>query len=145
MSDIIKTYDTLVNHLLSLSITDITVDDIAWDNSDFNPSAKDAWLDTFYIPADIDITSKDIAGAQESGLFQVSVYVPANDSTGGAKQYARRQMKIMSEVLSGFATNTQTSYNGTTVSILDSAVQPARKSGGWYVRDITINYIKLGE
>jgi len=54
-------------------------------------------------------------------------------------------MKIMGEVLSGFATNTQASYNGTTVSILDSTVQPARKSGGWYVRDITINYYKLGE
>jgi len=145
MSDIIQTYDTLVNHLLSLTLTDITSADIAWDNSDFDPSGKTAWLDTFYIPADIGIASKDTVGAEESGLFQVSVYVPANDSTGGARQYARRQMKIMSEVLSGFATNTQASYNGTTVSILGSTVQPARKSGGWYVRDITINYYKLGE
>ena len=144
MSDIIQTYDTLVNHLLSLTLTDITSADIAWDNSDFDPSGKTAWLDTFYIPADIDIKSKTTAGAQEDGLFQVSVYVPANDSAGGVRQYARRQMQIMSEVLSGFATNTQTSYNSVTVSMLDSTVQPARKSGGWYVRDITINYIKLG-
>ena len=145
MSDILGTYDTLVSHLLSLTLTGITSSDIAWDNSDFDPSGKTAWLDTFYIPADIDITSKGTAGAQQSGLFQVSVYVPANDSTGGVKQYARRQMQIMGEVLSGFATNTQTSYNSVTVSILDSTVQPARKSGGWYVRDITINYIRLGE
>lgn len=145
MSDILGTYDTLVNHLLSLTITDITSGDIAWDNSDFDPSGKTAWLDTFYIPADIDITSKTTAGQEQSGLFQVSVYVPANDSTGGFKQYARRQMQIMGEVLSGFATNTQTSYNNVTVSILDSTVQPARKSGGWYVRDITINYIRLGD
>ena len=145
MSDILGTYDTLVSHLLSLTLTGITSSDIAWDNSDFNPAGKAAWLDTFYIPADIDITSKGTAGAQQSGLFQVSVYVPANDSTGGVKQYARRQMQIMGEVLSGFATNTQTSYNSVTVSILDSTVQPARKSGGWYVRDITINYIRLGE
>ena len=54
-------------------------------------------------------------------------------------------MQIMGEVLSGFATNAQTSYNNVTVSILDSTVQPARKSGGWYVRDITINYTRLGD
>jgi hypothetical protein len=145
MSDILGTYDTLVNHLLSLTLTGIATSDIAWDNSDFDPSGKTAWLDTFYIPADIDIASKGAAGQEQSGLFQVSVYVPANDSTGGVKQYARRQMQIMGEVLAGFATNTEASYNSVTVSILDSTVQPARKSGGWYVRDITINYYRLGE
>ncbi len=145
MSDILGTYDTLVNHLLSLSLTGISNDDIAWDNSDFDPSGKTAWLDTFYVPAVIDITSKTSAGQLQSGFFQVSAYVPANDATGGVKQYARRQMQIMGEVLAGFATNTQTSYNNVTVSILDSNVQPARKSGGWYVRDITINYIRLGD
>lgn len=139
------TYDALINHLLSATITDITADDIAFENMSFDPSGKTAWLDTFYLPADLSTTSKTTTGQQESGILQVSVYVPQNDETGGSRQYAARLNQIASDVLTAFTTNTQTVYNDVTVSILDASLQPARKSGGWYVKDISINYIRIGE
>ena len=140
---IIDTSNALISHLKSLAITDITAEDIAYDNVKFNPSGKDAWLDVAFIPADISIASKDTTGKSEEGIFQVSVYIPANDGDGTL--YANRQLQIASEILSGFATNVDAVYNGVTVSILNSTLQPMRKSGGWCVRDISINYIRLGD
>jgi hypothetical protein len=141
---IIDTSNALISHLLGLTITDITDNDIAFDNASFDPSGKDAWLDVAFIPADLNVDSKDTTGKEETGIFQVSVYVPENDLTGGIRNYANRQLQIASEILDGFATNTEASYNGVTVSTLDSSIQPMRKSGGWSVRDISINYYRLG-
>lgn len=140
---IIDTSKALIEHLKSLTITDITASDIAYDNASFNPAGKSAWLDVAYIPADIHIASKDTTGKTEEGIFQVSVYIPEND--GGGTLYANRQLQIASEILDGFATNTVAVYNSATVSILNSTLQPMRKSGGWCVRDISINYIRLGD
>lgn len=146
MSDLPGTYYALVNHLTQQSITGIdNNNDIAWGNNKFNPSGKVIWLSADYMPVGVGSTSKDAAGAQEDGFFQVSVYIKANDNDGANAIYDIRQLTVMNEVLTAFAENVQTSYNGVTVSILSSDMQPPRKTGGWNVRDITINYLRLGE
>ena len=145
MINLNATNDVLTNLLLNATITGISEDDMAFDNVGFDPSGKSAWIDVNYIPADFSTASKTTTGQQEVGIFQVSVNVPQCDTIGDVKQYASRQNQMVSDVLNAFATNTQAVYNGVTVSILDSGVQPARKSGGWYVRDISINYIRIGE
>ena len=146
MSDLPGTYYALTNHLVQQTITGIDNDnDIAWGNNKFDPSGKDVWLSADYFPANVGVASKGTVGAEEDGFFQVSVYIKANDSEGVYVNYDIRQLTVMNEILTAFAENTQTSYNSVTVSILDSTAQPPRKSGGWHVRDITINYYKLGE
>lgn len=140
----IDTSNALISHLLSLTITDITDDDIAFDNAAFDPSGKDAWLDVAFIPADIDTQTKDSVGMEELGIFQVSVYVPENDSTNDIRNFANRQLTIAGEIRRGFATNQKASYNSVTVSMMNSSIQPMRKSGGWAVRDISINYYRIG-
>jgi hypothetical protein len=146
MSDLPGTYYALVNHLTQQSITGIdNNNDIAWGNNKFSPKGKDIWLSADYFPVGVGVTSKTAAGAQEDGLFQVSVYIKANDNDGANVTYDIQQLTAMNEVLTAFAENVQTSYNSVTVSILNSELQPPRKTGGWNVRDITINYIRLGD
>ena len=144
--NILGTSNALTSYLLSVAITDIDASDISWSNTEYEPSGKDAWLDVWFNPVGANSTTKHaVVGQQEVGFFQISVYVPLNDLTNNVVNYANRQLQIITDVLNAFAPNTLIEHDDVKVSITNSNITSPRKAGGWYVRDITINYIKLGE
>lgn len=144
--NIYGTSQALTTHLEAATIADIDSTDISWSNTTFDPTGKDAWLDVWFNPVDVSSTTKDVTvGQQETGFFQISVYVPSNDETNSTVNYASRQLKIINDVLTAFSENTQIEHDDVKVSINNSTITSPRTSGGWYVRDITINYIKIGE
>lgn len=145
--NIIGTNNALISHVLASTIADIdTSTDISWSNTVYDPTGKDAWLDIWYNPVDFSSTTKSkTVGQTESGFLQVSVYVPSNDQTNDVVNYSIRQLQIINDVLTAFADNTLIEHDGVRVNITNSNITSPRTSGGWYVRDITINYIKFGE
>jgi len=139
----IDTYNALVTKLLSLALTDITTDDIAWDNARFDPAGKSAWLSAYFIPATIGTQAKDGAGIAERGIFQVTVNVPSGDSGDLTVQYNTSALTIAQEVLKGFASGTVCEYNNEKVQTLDSSLASPVNGGGWYQVPISINYVRV--
>jgi hypothetical protein len=139
----IDTYNALVTKLLSLTLTDITTDDIAWDNDGFKPAGKAAWLSAFYIPATIGAPSKDATAIAERGIFQVTVNVPSGDASDSIVQYNTKALTIAQEILTGFASGLICEYNATKVQTLDSGLASPINGGGWYQVPISINYVRI--
>lgn len=139
----IDIYNALIQRLTTASITDIDASDIAYDNSDFDPKDKDAWLSTNFIPVERGGSSKTALSAEDAGLFQVDVFVPLNDATGGSKRYNLRALEIVTDVLSAFPEHDTITYNGTNVEIEESTFAAPLISESWYQIPITINYRRL--
>lgn len=145
MTDILTTYYGFVDHLTNATITDINIlSDVSWGNDNFNPTGKEAWLDVYYVPVGVGSTTKDVAGSNQTGYLQISVNVPLVSETTSVN-YDIKQMQIINDIMTAFTDNSVVEYNGSKISVSNSSIQAARKSSGWYVRDITINYIKFGE
>lgn len=136
-------YSALITRLTSATIAYIDQSDIAYDNNDFDPKGKDAWLATHFMPVERSTDTKDATGRVDTGIFQVDVYVPLNDATGGVKQYNLRALEIMEDVLDAFAQNTRLSFNTTTISITNSTFAAPLPSESWYQIPITINYTRI--
>jgi len=139
----IDIYNALIQRLTTASITDIDASDIAYDNDDFDPANKDAWLSTNFIPVERGGSSKTALSAEDTGLFQVDVFVPLNDATGGSKRYNLRALAIVTDVLSAFPEHDTITYNGTNVEIEESTFAAPLISESWYQIPITINYRRL--
>jgi len=131
----LKTRNALITKLLGATITNITSSDIAYDNRDFDPTGKNYWLSAYLIPSDSQPTGKlTIDPSTDTGFFQVSVYV----KTG---LYDVAQLEIIDSVLSEFTNSSVATYQDQDVCILNSTVNQGALSGGWWKRDITINYL----
>jgi len=131
----LKTRNALITKLLGATITNITTSDIAYDNRDFDPTGKNYWLSAYLVPADSQPLGKSIDDPNsDTGFFQVSVYV----KTGN---YDVAQLEIIDSVLSEFKNSSVATYQDQDVCILNSTVNQGALSGGWWKRDITINYL----
>lgn len=139
----IDIYNALIQRLTTSSITDIDASDIAYDNADFDPKDKDSWLSTNFIPVERGGSNKTALSAEDTGLFQVDVFVPLNDATGGSKRYNLRALAIVTDVLSAFPEHDTITYNGTNVEIEESTFAAPLISESWYQIPITINYRRL--
>ena len=139
----IDIYSALIQRLESATIAYITADDIAYDNADFDPTNKDAWLATNFIPVERSTDTKGAVGHVDTGLFQVDVFVPLNDATGNAKRYNLRALEIVNDILVAFADNTQLTFNSTKVSISGAEFAAPLVSESWYQVPITINYTRI--
>ena len=134
-----KIKQALINRLLSTSVTGLTVNDIAFENQDFDPTGKALWVQCFYLPQITSSTGKTLASSDEQeGAFQISVYVP---NGGKTESYDNAQLQAIDEVMAGFRNTTSTVYNDQTVQILDSSVNGGSSNESWFKRDITINYL----
>ncbi len=133
----IDTYKALITKLLSLTITDITSADIAWDNAGFDPANKPAWLAAYYIPATIDTEAKDQTAISERGIFQITVNVTVNDG------YNTKALTIAQDVLDGFASGIVCEYNGVKVQTLGATSATPINGGGWYQIPLSINYVRI--
>ena len=137
-------YSALITRLTSATIAYIDpLTDIAYDNSAYDPKGKDAWLEAKYIPVERGGSSKTFGSAEDSGIFQVDIYVPLNDRTGGVKQYNLRAKEILEDVLQAFPQNDTITYNTTKVEIENSTFAAPLPSESWYQIPVTINYRRL--
>ena len=141
MNDI---YSALITHLTSSTIRYIDMaTDVSYDNADFDPKGKDAWIATNFIPVERTTDTKDTTGRVDTGLFQIDVFVPLNDSTGGSKQYNLRALEIVSDIIDSFAENTKLSFGSAEVFINGSEFAAPLISESWYHIPVTINYTRI--
>ncbi|MCJ8293766.1 MAG: DUF4128 domain-containing protein [Colwellia sp.] len=132
-----KTKQALITQLLAASIPNITSDDIAFENKDFDPSNKPLWLALYFIPATTGMMGKTPASSDEQrGVFQVSVFTSLNNN-----DYDNVQLQIIDSILSAFQYNSSTVYNNHKVDILESTVNNGTENESWFKRDISINYL----
>ena len=133
-------YDTkqaLLQQLSSITITGITSTDIAYENSNFDPSGKSKFISATFIPATTEMMGKSATSSDEQrGIFQVSVFVKLNSGS-----YDNTQLQIVDSIITGFPYNTVTVYNGQTVQILESTVNSGSENESWFKRDISIDYL----
>lgn len=127
----------LIQKLQAASITDISADDIAWENNDFDPSGKDAYIAAYFIPATSESMGKTVDSCdQQEGIFQVSVFVRLD---GG--EYDNKQLQIVDDITAEFQYSTSSVYNGQAVQILESNLNAGSENESWFKRDLSINYI----
>lgn len=132
-----NTKQALITQLLGASIPNITSNDIAFENKDFDPKNKPLWLAVYFIPATTDMMGKTSTSSDEQrGVFQVSVFVSLNNN-----DYDNTQLQTIDAILSAFQYNSQTVYNTQTVDILESTVNNGTENESWFKRDISINYL----
>jgi len=132
-----KTKQALLTQLLSASIPNITSNDIAFENKDFDPEGKSLWLACYFIPATSDILGKSTTSSNEDrGVWQISVFVSLNND-----DYDNTQLQTIDSILSAFQYNSSTVYNTQQVDILESAVNNGTENESWFKRDISINYL----
>jgi hypothetical protein len=132
-----KTKQALLTQLLGASVPNITSDDIAFENKDFDPKNKSLWLACYFIPATSDMLGKSVTSSNEDrGVWQVSVFVALNNN-----DYDNVQLQTIDSILSAFQYNSGTVYNDQKVDILDSTVNNGIENESWFKRDISINYL----
>jgi hypothetical protein len=131
------TKQALITQLLGASIPNITSDDIAFENKDFDPKNKSLWLACYFIPATSDMLGKSVTSSNEDrGVWQVSVFVALNNN-----DYDNAQLQAVDSILSAFQYNSSTVYNTQKVDILESTVNNGTENESWFKRDISINYL----
>ena len=132
-----NTKQALITQLLGAAIPNITSNDIAFENKDFDPTNKSLWLVAYFIPATTEMLGKTSTSSDEQrGVFQVSVFVALNND-----DYDNAQLQAVDSILSAFQYNTKTVYNTQTVDILESTVNNGTENESWFKRDISINYL----
>ena len=116
-------------------------DNIAFENKKFDPENKQAWLACYLIPTVTEMMGKtDGSRDEQRGIFQVSVMV-RHDSP----DFDNTQLSIVDSVIKAFKYNTQISYNGQNVDILESTLNNGRSNESWFRRDISINYLTFSD
>lgn len=137
----LNTKQALISKLLSSSISGIDTSSIAYENNVFDPASKDAFIETFFLPASTESTGKTIASSDEDrGIFQISVYVQYN---GG--DYDNLQLQIIDSLRKIFANTTSSTYEDQQVDIMESEVNQGSISSGWFKRDMSVNYITFSK
>ena len=118
-----------------LSIDGIDADDIAWENKDFDPPAG-VWYQTYFMPNTFDGIGKASSDDREDvGIYQITVMMENNSNS-----YDTPQLDAIAAILDKFASGSTLSYNAVSVEINSASITPGRISGGYFARDITINY-----
>ncbi len=118
-----------------LEINGVDPDDIAWENKDFDPPSG-VWYQTYFMPNTFDALGKSPSDKREdTGIYQISVMMENNSNS-----YDTPQLEAISSILDKFASGSTLTYNTVNVEIAGASVTPGRISGGYFARDITINY-----
>ncbi len=134
---ILDTKQALIQQLLTVTSSLFDSNDVAYENANFNPEDKSAWVQPFFIPASTDMMGKTSgSGDEQRGIFQVSVFVKLNSGN-----YDNDQLQIVDDILSAFKYNTAMVYNNQQVDVLSSTVNTGASNDAWFKRDISINYL----
>jgi hypothetical protein len=134
---ILDTKQALIQQLLTVTSSLFNSNDVAYENANFNPEDKDAWVQPFFIPASTDMMGKtSSSGDEQRGIFQLSVFVKLSSG-----KYDNDQLQIVDDILSAFKYNTSMVYNNQQVAVLSSTVNAGTSNDAWFKRDISINYL----
>ena len=109
---------------------------IAWENSGFNPTGLDYYVDFNVFSATEIGAGKTLEDCSEqNGFTQVSVFTKMNSNDYGTLYY-----QTLDTVKAAFLSGSETSYNGQVVAILDSNGINPTDSESWRQGGLTINY-----
>ena len=137
---LLDTKQALIKQLKTANINtnNIDVNDIAFTNKTFDPKNKVLWYSANFIPASSEMMGKTQAsGNEERGIFQVSVFIPLNQTT-----YDDEQLSAIDQIAKAFKYNTVTTFNNQSVTILDiTPPDEGIETGGWFQRIMSINYL----
>jgi len=109
---------------------------IAWENSGFNPTGLDYYVDFNFFPStDVANGKLQIDSVDQNGFVQVSVFTKLS-----ANDYGTKYLETIDIVKGAFSSGSETSYNGQVVEIEDSTNINPSDSESWYQGGLTINY-----
>lgn len=124
-----------------LNSSGIPLANIAWENTEFDPSNLDYYIAFYFFPASDSAFGKtQLDDSEQLGLVQVSVFTRLNAGDYGQKYY-----ETIDIIKGAFRSGIETSYNGQDVAILDSTNINPTDSESWYQGGLTINYRALKE
>lgn len=106
---------------------------IAWENTDYEPSPREAYIAPFLIPAASNLADLDYL-QNNLGIFQIDIYVPADKGTG-------EQLAIADNISNLFKAQKLPLDDGGVVRIY--AISPPRNGGreeAWYKASVDINW-----
>ena len=130
-----------LTHLLSNLPTGMTSDDVAFEGKKPETAGKSAFIAAYFISnvsTPLGKTASDFD--DDSGVLQVSAFVPIKKNSNDNDLF-----RIISELRAAFRYNTEMVYNGQKVYVTSTSLNSATESGGFYKRDLTINYFTLSE
>lgn len=125
----LETRDTLLNAL----ITEFTDVELLYENKNKIPTGKE-FIEAFFIPSTNMSQGKSVQNTQDEGVFQITVATSKGE-------YDTRQLTLVDRVQGVFGINTTLSYNGREVYITGYSVNAGRESGGFYKRDVSVEYL----
>ena len=127
--------------LIAATIRNIdTSKDIARPNYIYNPTGKNAYLEPIFSPVESITDTKDFTGLSETGFYQINIYIPLNDKTGGTVNYNKRLLEIKGDLKYTFRPNTILESGGLKVIIESITYTPPIPSDSWYQVAMTIYY-----
>ncbi len=133
----LNTKQALIQQLKTVA----SVDDVAFENKEFNPEGKQFWYAAYFRPATSESNGKTLESSDlQYGFFQVSVFVPRNLDSFDNLIYEKTDL-----ILGAFKETTSVSYNGQIVDILDHGLNDNSSQESWFRKDITINYLTFSE
>lgn len=137
--------DAFIDKIMSSTIRHIDTDtDIAWPNSDFDPSGKNAYLEYTFVSVDNSTDAKDYTGISDTGFAQISIFTKLNKGENGQnKRFDRDLLEIRGDLKAIFKPNTKLEYNGIEVFVSDLTQTPPIPSESWYQSALTINYFSV--
>jgi hypothetical protein len=80
----------IIHRALAIHLDDnfSKADNMAWENTNFNPVGKTEWFEEYFMPNDTREASIGIGGTQEDfGIYQINIRVPINTGTIQADNY----------------------------------------------------------
>lgn len=112
--------------------------DVAWPNSGYTPTTGTEYLRPTLLPGRSRAATAGSSGQQfHQGIFQVDIFWPANEGSGGALSEA-------DAIIDHFKRGTNLSASGFTVRIDDDVyVLPANVEPDWYQVPVNIGFYAI--
>lgn len=125
-----------IHKALTQSLVDLSLGvSIAYENSGFDPSdpVVAQFIDVTLIPASTEVISKDTLD-EELGIYQLSIYTKSENDI--------KTVLVLADSILGFYEHGVELTSGTQKVFINSTSRSAgRNDNGWYIVDISINYI----
>ena len=124
----------LIHKALIQSYVDLALGiDTAYENTDFDPEGLEQFIDVSILPASTEVISKDTLD-EELGIFQISIYTQSGINTKTAYNLA-------DTIALNYIHGLELTSGAQRIFIDRTSRNGARNSDGWFILDLSINYI----
>lgn len=124
----------LIHKALTQSYIDLALGvSTAYENSNFNPEGLDQFIDISFLPASTDVISKDTLD-EEIGIYQISIYTRSGISL-------KTSYELADTIASYYSHGLKLTSGAQKVFIDRTSRSSGRNSDGWFIVDLSINYI----